>query len=76
MPRHANTCTRCGHDFLNCGSARQCDANLAAREAQALGPCAMFALCDRDAVTTVTHPWGEVPACQRCADKYARLGGQ
>lgn len=34
--------------------------------------CAWFALCTREAVTTVPHPvLGDVPCCQRCAD-FAR----
>lgn len=37
-------------------------------------PCAVFALCDRQAVTTIPHPiLGPVPACQRCADKIESI---
>ncbi len=33
-------------------------------------PCLWFALCDHPAIGTVSHPIiGEVPTCQRCADK-------
>lgn len=32
--------------------------------------CAWFALCDRPADYTVSHPiLGEVPTCRRCVDK-------
>jgi hypothetical protein len=35
-----------------------------------VAPCQWFAACDRSAVTTVAHPvLGDVPACQRCADR-------
>lgn len=40
-------------------------------------PCKWFALCDRAAVMTLRHPiLGQVPVCQRCADKDASLAGQ
>lgn len=33
--------------------------------------CAWYALCDRPAVGTVSHPvLGDVPCCQRCVDKH------
>lgn len=36
------------------------------------GYCRWFALCEREAVTTVPHPvLGEVPCCEKCA-KFAR----
>ena len=37
-------------------------------------PCAWFAHCENDAVTTQSHPvLGEVPICERCADWYKRM---
>lgn len=36
--------------------------------------CEWFALCGNPAVTTEPHPiLGDVPICQRCADKVAAL---
>lgn len=36
--------------------------------------CAYFTLCDRPAVTVLDcGPVGDIPACQRCADKVDRL---
>lgn len=36
--------------------------------------CQAFALCANPATTTIQHTiLGSVPACQRCADKMARL---
>jgi hypothetical protein len=36
-----------------------------------MGVCQWFLLCDHDAVGTVPHPiLGDVPTCQRCADKF------
>lgn len=36
--------------------------------------CEWFLLCDNPAVTTQSHPvLGDVPICQRCADKYRSL---
>lgn len=36
--------------------------------------CEWFLLCDNPAVTTQSHPvLGNVPICQRCADKYRSL---
>lgn len=36
--------------------------------------CQVFLLCRNEATTTIPHPiLGNVPACQRCADKMARL---
>jgi hypothetical protein len=33
-------------------------------------PCRWFALCPNDATQTVPHPiLGDVPACDRCADR-------
>jgi hypothetical protein len=49
---------------------------LQAIEKVAGGPvaCAWFAMCDREAVTTVAHPvLGYVPCCARCA---ARAKGE
>lgn len=38
--------------------------------------CQWFLLCLNPAVTTMPHPvLGDVPICQRCADKVARLHG-
>ena len=35
--------------------------------------CQWFALCDREATTTVAHPiLGDVPACERCAERARR----
>jgi len=31
--------------------------------------CEWFALCDRESVGTAPAPFGDVPCCQRCADK-------
>lgn len=37
-------------------------------------PCMVFALCDRPATTTTPHSiLGDVPACQRCADRMQEL---
>lgn len=34
--------------------------------------CEWYALCDHDAVGTTKHPiLGDVPICQRCADKHS-----
>lgn len=36
--------------------------------------CEVFLLCDNEATTTYdAGPLGEVPACQRCADKMELL---
>lgn len=36
--------------------------------------CAFFAMCENPATTTVPNPiLGDVPACQRCADRAAEL---
>lgn len=36
--------------------------------------CQVFLLCDNEATTTYdASPLGEVPACQRCADKMERI---
>jgi len=33
--------------------------------------CEWYALCDHTAIGTVNHPViGDVPVCQRCADKH------
>jgi hypothetical protein len=33
--------------------------------------CQWFLLCDHEAAGTVSHPiLGDVPTCQRCADKH------
>lgn len=38
--------------------------------------CRWFLQCDNPAVTTEPHViLGQVPICQRCADKLARLKG-
>lgn len=38
--------------------------------------CEWFALCDRPATVLVPHPvLGQVPTCDRCADRVARLRG-
>lgn len=43
---------------------------------EGLGLCLWFARCDRAAVMLLDHPiLGQVPTCQRCADKDARLSG-
>lgn len=40
------------------------------------GTCKWFALCENAATLTIPHPiLGDVPACQRCADKNKKLGG-
>lgn len=54
-------------------SCRQCLAAYArpAEPAQ----CRVFLRCARPAGTTIAHPTlGAVPACQRCADWYVRMG--
>jgi hypothetical protein len=41
--------------------------------------CRQFLMCENTAVTALPHPiLGDVPACQRCADKLEtiRTGGQ
>lgn len=36
--------------------------------------CQWFALCENEATTTEPHPvLGNVPICQRCADKLKRI---
>jgi hypothetical protein len=41
---------------------------------KAPGTCAWFLLCENPATTTMPHPiLGDVPCCQRCADKVERL---
>lgn len=36
--------------------------------------CEWFLLCKNEAVTTEPHPiLGDVPICQRCADKVKRI---
>lgn len=38
--------------------------------------CQWFLLCDNEATVQIEHPiLPDVPACQRCADKYVELGG-
>ena len=45
-------------------------------EAKPDNACRWFLLCDNPAVTTEPHPvLGDVPICQRCADKLKRLKG-
>lgn len=37
--------------------------------------CQWYALCDNTATTHIPHPiLGDVPTCERCANKYERLG--
>jgi len=39
--------------------------------------CRVFLLCKNKATTTMSHPiLKEVPACQRCADKMAKIDGK
>ena len=41
---------------------------------QDIGECQYFALCTNPATTTINAgPLGDVPACQQCADKMARI---
>ncbi|AEV52137.1 hypothetical protein [Rhodococcus phage RGL3] len=38
--------------------------------------CEWFLLCQNEARFTIDHPlMGGVMACERCRDKYLRLGG-
>lgn len=38
--------------------------------------CQYFALCTNEAEWMIPNPMvGDVPTCQRCADKYVALGG-
>lgn len=42
-----------------------------------LGLCKWFLTCENPATLTIPHPiLGDVPACQRCADWYKRMGGK
>ncbi len=39
-----------------------------------MSACEWWALCTNEAVTTEPHPiLGDVPICQRCADKLRRI---
>lgn len=38
-----------------------------------LVPCLWFAMCDRNAVGTLPHPLGPIPACERCANQVGML---
>jgi hypothetical protein len=38
--------------------------------------CEWFALCTNPATSVEPHPMGDVPICDRCADKLARIKGE
>lgn len=60
-----------------CTFAQQANAGAIEALLQDLGQCRWFALCDREATTTLPHPvLGRVPTCHRCADKINRLDDQ
>jgi len=40
-----------------------------------MNTCQWYALCINEATTVIPHPiLGDVPTCERCANKYERLG--
>jgi hypothetical protein len=71
----------CGHEFaatvdvirrdqLFAGKAVECQEDHAPPQEA----CKAFLMCENPATTTIENPiLGDVPACQRCADKLRRL---
>lgn len=74
--RDSGTCPRCGevdedaladNPVIDYEDDDQADAEDDERPF-----CEWYALCDREAIGTTKHPIiGDVPICQRCADKHS-----